>query len=157
MTSSSEPREPASGLEHASIPEQADDWLRQFVRHLELHFIDTSSALPVNVSLRDLQKATLWAVFQTLRDSSSEIDDTAIVEMVGQVLMERKLPAVQWSPSLNQRRFELIDKEIQSTITLAEQIELAGLTHLMRAQLESEEALPLEGARMLHKRLLDLE
>lgn len=157
MTSSSEPREPANGLDRTSIPDQANDWLREFVKHLELHFIDASLALPANASLGDLQQTSLWAVFQTLRDSSSEIDDTALVDMVGQVLMRQRRTAVQWNPSLNQRRFELIDKEIQASITLAEQLELAGLTHLMRAQLETEDALPLEGARMLHRKLLDME
>lgn len=60
---------------------------------------------------------------------------------------------VEWNASLNQRRFELIDKEIRGTLSPAEQIELAGLTRIMREQLETEDNLPLEGAKALLRKL----
>ncbi len=57
---------------------------------------------------------------------------------------------------LNQRRFELIDREIQETLAPAERVELTGLTRIMREQLESEANLPMEGAKALHRKLLEL-
>ncbi len=54
---------------------------------------------------------------------------------------------------MNKRRFELIDGDIQGTLSRAEQIELAGLTQLMREHVDSEVNLPLEGARKLHRLL----
>jgi hypothetical protein len=59
--------------------------------------------------------------------------------------------------ALNQRRFELIDKEIQGSLTPAEAIELAGLTRSMREHVDMEANLPMTGARTLHERLLQLK
>ncbi|MEI7700485.1 MAG: hypothetical protein WCK86_11860 [Planctomycetia bacterium] len=57
---------------------------------------------------------------------------------------------------MNARRFELIDGDIQGTLTQAEQIELAGLTQLMREHVEAEEFLPFKRARDLHRRLKEM-
>lgn len=62
-----------------------------------------------------------------------------------------------WNSELNSRRFELIDKEIQGTLSIAEQFELESLTNLMRQHVDAEENLPFEGARILHKYLTGLE
>ena len=47
-------------------------------------------------------------------------------------------------------------KEIQETLGPAERIELAGLTGIMREHLESEANVPMEGAKALHRKLLEL-
>ena len=62
-----------------------------------------------------------------------------------------------WSSQKNARRLALIDKKIQQTITPKEAIELLRLTKQMRVHCDSEEMVPLEGARRLHRRLLDMD
>jgi hypothetical protein len=74
-------------------------------------------------------------VFHTLLDSG--MDTESFAETVGRVLIEKRPGSIAWNAVLNQRRFELIDKEIQETLTPAERVELAGLTAIMREQLES--------------------
>ena len=70
---------------------------------------------------------------------------------------ERRSVGAAWSDALNQRRFALIDKEIQGSLTGTESIELAGLTRIMRDHVESEANLPMKGARALHRKLLKLK
>jgi hypothetical protein len=79
------------------------------------------------------------------------------MELFGRVAVERRSVGACWSDALNQRRFALIDKEIQASLTPAESVELAGLTRIMRDHVESEANLPIEGARALHRKLLQLE
>ena len=62
-----------------------------------------------------------------------------------------------WNSELNSRRFELIDGEIQGTLSIAEQFELETLTNLMRKHVDAEENFPFEGARILHKHLTELK
>lgn len=84
--------------------------------------------------------------------------DDDIRDLIGRVTLEARsatqLP--QWNSEMNARRFELIDGDIQGTLTQAEQIELAGLTQLMREHVEAEEFLPFKGARDLHRRLKEM-
>lgn len=47
-------------------------------------------------------------------------------------------------------------KEIQEALSPAEKIELAGLTGIMREHLDSEANVPMEGAKALHRKLLEL-
>ena len=93
-------------------------------------------------------------MFETFLDSG--MDAESFSETVGRVLIEKRPVSIEWNSELNQRRFELIDKEIQETLTPAERVELAGLTGIMREQLESEANLPMEGAKALHRKLLEL-
>jgi len=148
-------REPQPAAQQDSIPKGASDWLRQFVKHFELNFSDASRSLPAAAPLSDLHDATSRAVLQTLLDSG--MDTEAVEESIGQALIERRLGRTEWNSELNRRRFELIDKEIQETLTLAEKIELAGLTRIMREKIESETNLPFEGGKALHRRLLQMD
>jgi hypothetical protein len=81
----------------------------------------------------------------------------SVVELLGRVAVEWRALTGTWTDALNQRRFALIDKEIQGSLTPAESIELAGLTEIMRDHVESETNLPTKGARALHWKLLQLE
>lgn len=87
----------------------------------------------------------------------SGMDFESAVELLGQVVVQRLSVDVAWSDALNQRRFALIDKEIQQSLTPAESIELAGLTRIMRDHVETETNLPMNGARALHRKLLQLK
>jgi len=147
---------PETELERRGVPisEHASDWIRRFVEQLELNFADSSHGLPPDARVREYRVATIRAAFQTLLDSGMDTD--SVVETVGEVSIEGRRGSIEWNSELNQRRFELIDKEIQETLTPAERVELAGLTRIMREQLESEANLPMEGAKALHRKLLEL-
>jgi hypothetical protein len=59
-----------------------------------------------------------------------------------------------WTESKNQRRCELIDKDIDDHLTPEEAIELEALERQMDRHLRTVAPLPLEDARRLHQELL---
>jgi len=148
------PRESESGSPPASIPDHANQWFQQFLAQLEDYVADAGGNIPADAAARDYQDATIRAMFRTLLDSG--MDNDSVVESVGQVWVEGCLGSVEWNSELNQRRFDLIDKEIQETTTPAERVELAGLTRMMREEVESESNLPMKRAKALHRKLLGL-
>lgn len=137
--------------------ESANDWFRQFLKHLEIFMAETGQALRPDSESADFCLVALRAVKLTLRDSGADEDE--IVNLFGRIVIEEKSGGKElaWNAELNKRRFELIDGDIQGTLSPAEQVELAGLTHLMREHVDSEVNLPFEGARELHRRLAELE
>ena len=137
--------------------QSANDWFRQFLKHLEINMAETGQALRPDSEPREFRLAALRAVQLTLHDSG--VDEVEMVELFGRIVIEDKSTAKKpvWNAELNKRRFELIDANIQGTLSRAEEIELAGLTHLMRQHVESEANLPFEGARKLHRHLSELE
>jgi len=62
-----------------------------------------------------------------------------------------------WSDELNERRIELIDKDIQGNITTDERVELAELQRKAVAYRDRVAPLPIEGARGLHQQLLEMK
>ena len=140
-----------------TLSEGANDWFRQFLKHLEIYMAETGQDLPPDVDIAHYCLAAMRAVKLTLLDSG--LDNEQILGLFGRVVLEdsgtSKKP--EWTAELNKRRFELIDGDIQGTLSREEQIELAGLTHLMRMHVESEVNLPLEGAKKLHRYLTDLD
>lgn len=137
----------------ASISLDASDWLQQFIKHVEINFVDASEGLPPDAALPTFQAMAMQAVIQTLQDSGLSRED--VLELLGRISLEQKVVYGEWTPDLNQRRFALIDKEMGGTLTLAEQIELARLTTKMRQHVESELDLPLEGVKGLHRKLIE--
>ena len=148
------PRKYESVSGGGSISEHASEWIRLFIKHFELNLLDTSCSLPSDASDIDYRVAAIRAMFETILDSG--MDRELLAASVGRILIEKRPSSVAWNSELNQRRFELIDKEIQGTLTPAERVELAGLTEIMREQLDSEANLPMEGAKALHRKLLGL-
>jgi hypothetical protein len=138
-----------------AISADTDLWIRQFIKHFEVHVLDASRDLPPDASNSEAQLATARAILATYLDSGMEFE--SVLELLGRVTLEFRPVESAWSDALNQRRFALIDKEIQGSLTPAESIELAGLTRLMRDHVESEAYLPIEGARALHRKLLQFE
>ena len=138
-----------------TISAEADRWIRQFIRQFESRVLDTSRHLPPDAGVSESQVATARAMLATYLDLGMEFE--AARELLGQVAVESQSADVAWSDALNQRRFVLIDKEIQGALTPAESIELAGLTRIMREHVESETNLPMKGARSLHRKLLQLD
>ncbi|MCA9188310.1 MAG: hypothetical protein R3E01_23345 [Pirellulaceae bacterium] len=141
-----------------TLPEGANDWFRQFLKHLEIFMAQTAQGLPSDASTPDYRLAAMRAVRLTLLESDTSLDDDQIIRLFGRVALEHadesKMP--EWSAELNKRRFELIDGDIQGTLSREERLELAGLTQIMREHVDSEANLPFEGAKKLHRYLTDL-
>lgn len=137
--------------------ESANDWFREFLKHLEIYMAETGQALRPDSETAELCLAAVRAVKLTLRDSG--VGEDEIVNLFGRIMIEEKSGGKEpvWNAELNKRRFELIDGDIQGRLSRAEQIELAGLTHLMREHVDSEVNLPFEGATKLHRPLAELE
>lgn len=150
---SNEPPEAETKSRRDSVSENASDWIQQFLKYVELYFIDAS--LPPDADVAEYQDATIRAVIQTLLDSGMTRE--AVLEAMGCAATQQTADAGNWNSKLNQRRFKLIDKEIQGVLTPAESVELAGLTRIMREHIESETNLPMEGAKELHRKLLELK
>jgi len=144
-------KQPESGA--GELSETANDWFRQFLKLLELFIVEAGQGLPPDAKATDYRLAAMRAVKLTLVDSG--IDDDEIVNLFGRVALEKTNAStkLEWNAELNKRRFELIDGDIQGKLGRTGQIELAGLTQLMREQVDSEVNLPLEGARKLHRLL----
>jgi hypothetical protein len=63
-------------------------------------------------------------------------------------------PNGRWSENAQQRRLELIDKDIAGTITAAERVELVRLDRLANEHFDRVAPPPTEGARRLHQQLI---
>jgi hypothetical protein len=137
--------------------EPANDWFRQFLKLLEVFLAETGQTLRLDSDSTELRLAAVRALKLTLLDSGADTEE--IVGLFGRIAIEENGAddAPVWNAERNKRRFELIDGDIQGTLSRAEQIELAGLTHLMREHVDSEVNLPFEGARKLHRHLAELE
>ena len=61
----------------------------------------------------------------------------------------------EWTAAKNDRRFYLIDKEIDGSITREEAVELERLQSRMGRWLDKVAPLPLEHVRRLHRELLE--
>lgn len=137
----------------AAISEDASDWLQQVVKHFELNFVDACQGAPADADRSAYQRLTILAIVQTLKDSG--LNEESLQEMFGQIAGEPNAEPIEWTAEMNRRRFSLIDKEIQGELTPAEQFELARLTRAMRIAVDSELNVPMEGARALHRKLMD--
>lgn len=95
------------------LSESANDWFRQFLKHLELFMVETGQSLPTDSKLTDHRLAAMRAVKLTLLDSG--MDDDEVRSLVGRVALEdTDVPAqLEWNADMNKRRFELIDGDIQ--------------------------------------------
>jgi hypothetical protein len=143
--------------EVGEFSEAADDWFRQFLKHLELNLTESShQGLAPDADVAALRLTALRAVKRTLTDSG--MSDQELLDLFAKVALEPARTATQrgWNATLNKRRFELIDRDIQGSLSPAEQLELASLTQLMRQHVDIELNLPFEGAKQLHRRLADL-
>jgi hypothetical protein len=140
----------------ATVSEGANDWFRQFLKHLELSWSEIGQAIPSDATPADYGLATLQAVKLTLLDSG--LNDGQVLGLFGQVAFEQAFLSSrpEWTAELNKRRFELIDGDIQGTLSREEKLELAGLTQRMREHVDSELNLPIKGAQKLHRYLTEL-
>lgn len=143
--------------EGGTLPEHADLWFAQFLKHLEISLIEEGQQLPAVASPKDYAMVSLRAVTSTLMEADSNLGPEEVLGLLSRVLSEGTHPAntLTWTPELNARRFLLIDQEIQGRLSSAERFELASLTRAMRDHVDSEANLSFEGAQKLHEFLMD--
>lgn len=149
------PCEPRATAEHETVDTDARIWSLQWIPVFEQALLAESTHLPKPTEISDLYRMTIRAMLSTLIDEG--MNPEWFVDVVGKALGEMSPHETTWNPESNLRRLALIDKQIQQSISLAEQLELARLTAQMRAQVDTEVNLPLQGARAIHKRLLATE
>jgi hypothetical protein len=90
------------------------------------------------------QQVRQWPV--DLRQSLAE----EIVKSVESDLLPSNGP---WDEVKNARRFELVDREIQGSISEAEKRELESLTRQLRLHRRAVAPIPLKGAQRLHREI----
>jgi hypothetical protein len=141
--------------DHESISSDAVDWGKEFVKRLRLEYSLLASDLPAKATCADFQRAMMVALGRVFDESGGPPEDSVrfCEEIAGRFLPVTGDTA--WNRERNLRRMRLIDKKTQQTITSEETVELMQLTGQMRAHCDREEMVPLEGARKLHRRLLD--
>lgn len=143
--------------EAESISSAAADWGTQFVKVLELEYEGLASELPTDATWPDFQQAMVIAVGRVFDESGATPESIA---RLWEEIADRLLPVdadPTWNREKNTQRLKLIDKKIQRTLTPEEAVELTRLTKQMRVYCDTEEAIPLEGARQLHRQLLDMD
>lgn len=142
-------------VDGGELPATASDWIREFLKNVELNLVDVVSQI-THSGTPDYAVAAMRAVRLTLLDAglNEEQFDSLIEQVKGESVSTSTV--LQWNAELNKRRFELIDGDIQGSLSPAEQRELANLTRLMRVHLDTEANFPFEDARKLHRHLLDL-
>lgn len=152
MAVKKQPESDVGGLHDA-----LNDWFRQFLKHLEVYMFEAGQELPSDAQSMDLCLAAMQAAKWTLLDSG--LNQEQILNLFGRIALEdlSVVEKLEWNAELNKRRFELIDGDIQGMLSPVEQLELAGLTQLMREHVDSEVNLPLEGAKRLHRLLTDFD
>ncbi|MFG0265482.1 MAG: hypothetical protein ACF8AM_10075 [Rhodopirellula sp. JB055] len=141
------------------ISDDQDFWSRQFLKHIELNLLDVIAGLSRNATQEEYQAATLQAVIETLQDSGMALIEFPSLAAKAIAKIQDQPPSTnvtQWTPAMNARRMDLIDRQIQETITVPEQIELARLTEAMRTVIDSEKSQPMEGMKALHAKLLSI-
>lgn len=93
-------------------------------------------------------------VWQQVKEWPVELRQDLAEEIIKSVESDLPPPDGAWNETKNARRCELIDKDIQGTISGAERRELELLTRELRAYRDRVAPLPLEGAKKLHQQLL---
>ena len=140
-----------------TVSSDAVSWGSKFIAVLEMEFADIASELALGAAEDDFRRAMVTAVVNVLRETGAKSTEMSSMldEAASRLLPEHA--SVEWTDETNARRLELIDKLIQQQLSPDEAIELERLTESMRAHCDTEEAVPLEGARRLHRQLLKID
>lgn len=143
--------------ETESIASDAELWGRLFVTNLELEYANLAAELPRDAMSSDFHRAMILAIERVFHESGADRESIVRLWQENARRFMHVDEDTAWSGEKNARRLNLIDKRIQQTITEEESLELRWLTEQMRACCDHEETVPLEGARELHRRLLDID
>ena len=139
----------------STLSSSALDWSVLFDKHYRNAFQTACEELSSAPTTDELQGAAALAFIATLRDSG--IEDPSLVTIVGQAIWGPAKTKDNWTDEKSHRRVDLIDKMFQDTISIQERFELNSLTQNMRAALDTEENLPITGAKKLYTELLEMD
>lgn len=76
---------------------------------------------------------------------------------IGEAFEKIRPSTIAWTPELNQRRIDLIDRDVVNSLSFDERVELAHLTNALRTTVNTEDNFPMAGARDLHAKLKALK
>ena len=93
-------------------------------------------------------------VCQQVKHWPSDLRQHLAEEIAKSLASELPTDNGEWNDAKNERRCELIDKDIQGTLSAAEGRELELLTQEMRIHRRAVAPIPLAGATRLHQQLL---
>jgi hypothetical protein len=128
-----------------------------------MHFVGSvhleTGGLPVNhIPLDGQEEAVKRFVLSLPTDANGsilELDGRAIVCVPpASAVLDASAANAPWTEEKNARRCELIDREIDGTLTAPESVELKRLQAEMLRYRQRVAPLPLEDARKLHQELL---
>lgn len=139
----------------STLSSSALEWSVLFEKHYRDAFQTACVGLSANPTNDDLQSAAARAFINALRDSG--IKDPTLVAIVGEAIWGPAKTEGDWTEEKSLRRIALIDKMFQDTISNRERFELNSLTQNMRAALDTEENLPMSGAKKLYSELLEMD
>jgi hypothetical protein len=113
-------RQPESSA--GEISESAHNWFRQRVKHIEINMTETGQVLCLDSEWEEFCLAAMRATKLAVRDAG--IPEDEIVNLFGRVILEEKSGGkeVIWNAELNRTRFQLIDGDLQGTLSRAEQL-----------------------------------
>lgn len=94
-------------------------------------------------------------VCQQVKHWPTELRQELAEELTKSLAADLPTSSGEWNDAKNERRCELIDKDIQGTLGPVERRELESLTHQFRAHRRSIAPIPIEGATRLHQQLLE--
>jgi hypothetical protein len=94
-------------------------------------------------------------VCQQVKQWPTELRQDLAEELARSLAADLAAPLGEWSDAKNERRCELIDKDIQGALDAAERRELESLTQQLRAHRRSVAPIPITGAARLHEQLLE--
>jgi len=94
-------------------------------------------------------------VCQQVKHWPSDLRQHLAEEIAKSLAAELPTDNGEWNDAKNERRCELIDKDIQGTLGAAERRELELLTQEMRVHRRAVAPIPLAGAIRLHQQLLE--
>jgi hypothetical protein len=93
-------------------------------------------------------------VLQTVKTWPPELRQDLAGEILESLEAESSTPPATWNETMNARRCELIDMEIDGKLTPAERVELELLQRQAVTYRDRVAPRPVEGARKLHQQLL---
>lgn len=138
-----------------SVASKAIEWGNLFLKALEIEYGNAAAELPAQAAWAEYRQAMIRAFGAALIESGA--DPSELGRLIQDIVPRDQLAekSVGWTSELNARRIELIDKMIQQSLSEAEAAEFGQLTARLRLHVDNEELVPLQGARQLHRRLLE--
>jgi len=127
------------------------DWFQTFVDTVNDNIVGAVEDLAPGAGVSDLHAVAARAVIAAYGDAGVSPDQA--LELLGKAAVEILAADMHWDEIANSQRFELIDRELQGTLTFADKVHLEAVTFRMREHLEASGHLPMNAALALHRQL----